>query len=173
MKKIISLIFITIITVSIGSTSFAYIYWGGGNVSAVYEIEDRLTTHYIFENSQSAWNCTSTPVWITSVPGSGHSWAIDGQYGDEWYGCYTIITRKYIFWGRATKFKIELNRTLLVGESDNFWQSVLVHEFGHSLCLGDNPNPSVPNSSIMNYARNRNTLLTPQTDDISGVNYAY
>jgi len=172
-KKIISLILVIVMLVSYRSISLAYINISYGSVSASVDVEERISNHTLFVNSKNAWNYTATPVWITAVPGSGHSWVIDGQYGDEWYGLYTAESLQYIFWGRATKFSIKLNRTLLVSEGDNFWQSVLVHEFGHAFCLDDNPNSSVPNSSIMNYNRSRNTLITPQADDINGVNNAY
>lgn len=74
------------------------------------------------------------------------------------------------FLGRATSFTIKLNRRLLVNESDYFRQSVMVHELGHALGLGDNP-PESP--SIMRYDRDRNTMISPQQDDIDGVNYYY
>ena len=84
---------------------------------------------------------------------------------------YTPRSRQYVLWGRAGKFKIELNRNTLVSESDTFRSSVLVHELGHAFCLGDNP--SSGNSSSMNYDRNRNYLTWPTSDDIAGVNAAY
>lgn len=105
------------------------------------------------------------------MPGSGHSYVISGQWDDTWYGMYTPQDRQYILWGRAGKFKIELNRNTLVGESDTFVSSVLVHEFGHAFCLENNP--STGNLSIMNYDRDRNYLTWPTSDDIAGVNNAY
>lgn len=65
----------------------------------------------------------------------------------------------------------ELNRKELVSESNNWGQSVLVHEFGHAFCLDDNP--SSRNASIMNHDRTRNTLIKPTSNDIAGVNSAY
>ena len=172
-KKAISIFLVITITVCYCTFSSAYIYWDAGYVTANFEIENRLTNATFGWHARDVWNATPTPVWITNVPGSGHSWETDIQSAGSWYGMYTAIFRQYVFWGRATKFKIELNRTTLVGASNNFWKSVLVHEFGHALCLFDNPLPDYPNSSIMNYGRDRNTLITPQTDDINGVNYAY
>lgn len=87
------------------------------------------------------------------------------------YGLYTPRSRQYVLWGRAGKFKIELNRNTLVSESDTVRSSVLVHELGHAFCLDDNP--SSRNSSIMNYDRDRDYLTWPTSDDIAGVNAAY
>ena len=172
-KKAISIILVITIFVSYCTLSSAYIYWEYGFVTSRYDIENRLSRADVGFSARAAWNVTPTPVWITEVPGFGHNWEIDGQYAGGWYGQYTAVTQQYIFWGRATKFKIELNRTTLLGQSDNFWQSVLVHEMGHSLCLWDDPLPYSPDSSIMNYGRNRETVNIPQSDDINGVNYAY
>lgn len=172
-KKIASIILIITITISYCSFSYAYLYWDAGFVTANFEIENRLANATLGWNARSVWNATPTPVWITEVPGSGHSWETDWLYDGNWYGMYTVVTRKYIFWGRATKFKIELNRRTLLGQSNNFWQSVLVHELGHAFCLNDNPLPNSPNSSIMNYSRDRSILITPQSDDIDGVNEFY
>ena len=147
------------------------IYYDGGLKSATVDVENRLSNFSVYKNSVSAWNSTNTPVNIKTVPGSGHSYVIDGVYNDTWYGLYTPKNRQWIISGRAGKFTIELNRKELVSESDNFWQSVLVHELGHAFCLDDNP--SSGNSSIMNYDRNRNTLIKPTSNDIAGVNSAY
>lgn len=172
-KKPVSVILIISIVLSYCAFSSAYIYYNVGNISPSFDIENYLSRPAIASSARSAWNVTPTPVWITEVTGSGHSWEIDDYYGTDWTGLYTAITRQYVFWGRATKFRIQLNRSILEGESDNYWKSTLVHEFGHALCLGDDPNPSVPGSSIMNRNRNRETVNIPQTDDINGVNYAY
>lgn len=174
MKKKIcrgALFFLTIFAFSVVVNAAAYIYYDGGLKSATVEVENRLGNSKVYTNSTSAWNSTSTPVNIKTVAGSGHSYVISGTYNDTWYGLYTPKNRQYLVTGRAGKFTIELNRNQLVSESDNFWQSVLVHEFGHAFCLGDNP--SSGNSSIMNYDRNRNTLIKPTSNDIAGVNNAY
>lgn len=147
-----------------------YIYYDGGLRNPTVEVEDRLS-YKIFRDCIDKWNRTNTPVEITQVPGSGHSYVISGQWDDTWYGMYTPQSRQYLFWGRAGKFKIELNRNTLVSESDTFRSSVLVHELGHAFCLNDNP--SSGNSSIMNYDRDRNYLTWPTSADIAGVNAAY
>lgn len=148
-----------------------YIYYDGGLKNAVVEVENRLGNSTVYSNSTSAWNNTNTPVSIKTVAGSGHSYVSSGTYSDTWYGLYTPKERQYIVAGRAGKFTIELNRNELVSKSNVFWQSVLVHELGHAFCLDDNP--SSGDASIMNYDRNRNTLIRPTSHDVAGVNYAY
>ena len=172
-KKLSSILLCLVFCFSFSTAVYAasYIYYDGGLKSATVDVENRLSNSSVYKNSVSAWNSTNTPVNIKTVPGSGHSYVIDGVYNDTWYGLYTPKNRQWIISGRAGKFTIELNRKELVSESDNFWQSVLVHELGHAFCLDDNP--SSGNSSIMNYDRNRNTLIKPTSNDIAGVNSAY
>lgn len=174
-KKVISLmIMCSVLTLCFSNVVFAaqYIYYGGGLKNPEVEVVDRLGGN-TFGYSVSRWNSTSTPVKITEIAGLilENNYVTSGQWDDTWYGMYTPTKQQYIFWGRAVKFKIELNRTNLVGESDTFWRSVLVHELGHAFCLDDNP--SSGNSSIMNYDRNRNYLTWPTSNDIAGVNNAY
>ena len=172
-KKILLMITLCLVMTMVFSTTvFAaqYIYYGGGLKNPTVEVENRLS-YRIYDDCVNVWNNTNTPVNIVTVPGSGHSYVISGQWEDTWYGMYTPKSRQYVFWGRAGKFKIELNRNQLVSESDTFRKSVLVHELGHAFCLDDNP--SSGNQSIMNYDRNRNYLTWPTSDDIAGVNSAY
>ncbi len=171
-KIIIPMLLCVLLTSMLTTVAFAaqYIYYDGGLLNPAVEVENRLS-YGIFRDCVDAWNSTDTPVKITQVPGSGHSYIISGQWDDTWYGMYTPQSRQYVFWGRARKFKIELNRSTLVSESDTFRSSVLVHELGHAFCLDDNP--SSGNASIMNYDRNRNYLTWPTSDDIAGVNATY
>lgn len=171
-KNIVPVLLCIVLTSTFTTVAFAaeYLYYNGGLLNPAVEVEDRLD-YQIFHSCIDEWNSTDTPVEITQVPGSGHSYIISGQWDDTWYGMYTPQSRQYVFGGRAGKFKIELNRNNLVSKSDTFRSSVLVHELGHAFCLDDNP--SSGNSSIMNYDRNRNYLTWPTSDDIAGVNAAY
>ena len=52
----------------------SYIYYDGGLKSASVEVENGLSNSTVYKNSVNAWNSTSTPVNIKTVPGSGHSY---------------------------------------------------------------------------------------------------
>lgn len=112
------------------------------------------------DRSIQRWNADSDAN-ITKSNGSS-STVTAASYSDTWYGHY----QSYVF-----SFSIRLNaRTISrdAGNFQNFVQSVFTHELGHALSLGHN---SV--TSIMNDSRNRNTLYTPQSHDISDVNSYY
>lgn len=117
-----------------------------------------------------SWNATDTPVNITNKA-SAKNKIYAGSYNDTWYGLYSADT--YWFFGtHVTSFEIKLNAITIADDAqiwNNFVRSVLVHELGHSLKLDHNSR----NDSIMNSARNRNTMFTPQADDINGVNAIY
>lgn len=173
LSKLIPYLLLSLLIASTLTTiAFAvqYKYYDGGLLNPAVEVENRLD-YRIFDYCVAVWNNTDTPIEITKVPGSGHSYIISGQWDDTWYGMYTPQSRQFIFAGRAGKFKIELNRSTLVEKSDTFRKSVLVHELGHAFCLGDDPSDG--NSSIMNYSRDRNYLAWPTSDDVAGVNNAY
>ena len=85
---------------------------------------------------------------------------------DTWYGSY---------YRGIGYYDITLNDYRLYqdyGSSgyNNAKQSTMVHEWGHALGLGDQPNGS---TMIMGYGRDRTTMITPQQDDIDGVNAIY
>lgn len=169
-------VFVTSIFVTVAFAAQKFIYFRQGLLNPKVEVEDRLE-YKIFEYCAEKWNQTDTPVAITQVPGWGHSYCIavspvsTNPDDESWYGMYYPEDLQYIFWGRATKFKIELNKKTLLDKSDTFRKSVLVHEFGHAFCLGDHP--STGNLSIMNYDRDRNYLTWPTSDDVAGVKYIY
>lgn len=66
-----------------------YIYYDGGLRNPTVEVEDRLS-YKIFRDCIDKWNRTNTPVEITQVPGSGHSYVISGQWDDTWYECFIL-----------------------------------------------------------------------------------
>lgn len=171
-KIIIPVLSCLVLTLIFTTTYLAamYIYYSGGLLNPEVKVKDSLS-YMIFNECIAEWNKTNTPVRITRAYGSGDSYVTTGRWNDSWYGMYTPRSRQYVLWGRAKKFKIELNRNTLDNKSYNFRRSVLVHEFGHAFCLNDNP--SSGNLSIMNYDRNRNYLTWPAAHDVLGVTAAY
>lgn len=161
-----------IIIVSSFCTNISATLTDYGYISAVIPIENRTT--YDFEEAADAWYNTPTPANIYGVPGTyTHSWIIDDQYATTWQGLYTCVTLENVFWGRATKFSIKLNRNYLVNCTYNEQVWTMVHELGHALSQGDNPsNNTDPDASVMNYDSNRQDHF-PRQYDVNGVNAAY
>lgn len=155
------------------SYASAYAYYNGGYPSASYELDfgysrynstwtDRIAA------AVTSWNLTSTPVAINNNGNSSNKVYV-ASYSDTWYGSYTPSTN---WLGNVTSFNIKLNSRTIGNDAtnwNNYVESVMVHELGHSLSLGDLNS----GTSIMNENRNRNTMYKPQTDDINGVNAYY
>ena len=168
-RKNTPLVIITLLLLIITSTtSYAYVTWGGGYISKSIPIEDRAID-YPTTASFNAWNNCGAGVNIYRVPGTGNNWIISMQVADTYAGLYTVITREYLLFGRATKFRIIINVSVCVNLSNFVKQAVIVHELGHALCLYDNP-PEYP--AIMRYDCVQ-TWNTPQQDDINGVLVSY
>lgn len=116
--------------------------------------------------SMKAWNEAVPGVSITTNKKASNV-IFSGYYNTNWVGYYTWVTNSK---GEVTSFNIYINEKHLNGKSDEFIQSVIVHELGHALSLADNPPNAV---SIMQYSRNRNVMYVPQKDDIEGVKNIY
>lgn len=173
MKLVKKCTFSLVVTISIyfvtsSFLSYSYLNQNFGWKSTSIPIRNATSSSYtsVVKNSISAWN-NSIPGKINiylnkNAPNTIYS----GNYADSWIGYYSFYTKN----NKTYKFNIYLNNRLLSKKSSNYKQSTLVHELGHALSLADNP-PSSP--SIMRYDRNRNTLITPQKDDINGVKNFY
>lgn len=114
-------------------------------------------------NAISAWNSSPSPAAIaynTSSP----NYIIAQQFSDSWYGLCAQYHGTY-------HYTISLNSESISADADNFGnfvQSCLVHEYGHVFWLCDNPDTT--DTTIMDYGRDRNTMIDPQTFDINNVN---
>lgn len=124
-----------------------------------------------YQDSVRAWNGTPTPAYIVKSDNVNHvheiySESINDTYNAQFRGYWWLPNL------RCTTFGIVLNDQKLKdkNKSDNYLQSVIVHEFGHAFCLADNPAES---PSIMRHDRVRETVIEPCQDDIDGVNDAY
>lgn len=83
---------------------------------------------------------------------------------------YGLCTRK---WFLGYYYTIDINYRRIKEDASNlqnFIRSVTVHELGHVFSLSDNPGTT---ASIMSYSRNRNTMIQPQTIDITRVRNKY
>ena len=118
------------------------------------------------DNAMYAWNATPTKAYVWYDAGCLSDVSTRSLPNDTWYGSY---------YRGIGYYDITLNDYRLYqdyGSSgyDNAKQSTMVHEWGHALGLGDQPNGS---TMIMGYGRDRTTMITPQQDDIDGVNAIY
>lgn len=130
---------------------------------------DLSSTYQVpYQRAKSAWYNTSSPAQIIDESTDHQHQIYNRQIADTWNGQYTATWKNSN--GTARSFTIVLNDTILKNASYNCIQSVIVHEFGHAFGLDDNP-PESP--SIMRYDRNRETMITPQQDDVNGVNDFY
>lgn len=116
------------------------------------------------------WNNSSANVTILTSTGSPNT--ITAQYIlDEWYG---INMQNATHYGELLDFQIYINTRTIYNNATNlanFATSTVVHEFGHSFWLCDDPPTSLP--SIMNHDRDRNSMTVPQTYDINNINAIY
>ena len=125
----------------------------------------------ILDGGRAAWTNSSANVSI-SISSYSSNKIEAGRYDDTWYGLNTQTYNTST--GYTTSFVIKINARTISNDATNvtnFAKSTVVHEFGHSFWLCDNPSTS--SSSIMKYSRNRNTMTTPQTFDINNVNGKY
>lgn len=110
----------------------------------------------------AAWNGTATKVTVGYLSSSKNK-VLAASYADTWYGLSSSAN--------PGPFTIKLNSRTINNDAtnfSNFVKSTLVHEYGHIFCLDH-----TTKTSIMNSSRNRNTMTTPQTFDISEVNSVY
>ncbi|MEU6724103.1 hypothetical protein ABZ917_10365 [Nonomuraea wenchangensis] len=146
------------------ATPAAAHYYGSGMSTPNFTIRPysyNSTWQGPMDRSLSLWNATATPAYIGKSSGSSSS-VTAASYSDTWYGLYT----SYGSW-----FQIKLNSRTISNDAVNFSNyvtSVFTHELGHALSLAHNSL-----TSIMNHSRNRNSMVAPQSHDVSDVNSYY
>jgi hypothetical protein len=123
------------------------------------------------DQSLTNWVNTPTKINVYKISQSDNTISAFNS-ADTYYG----INYPTVSGSTLTKFRIELNSRTISGDATNFSifvQSVLVHELGHSMWLADANTITTSNSTIMQYARNRNIMSTPQYFDIVNINGKY
>lgn len=150
-----------------------YLSFGSANKTIyIYPYNFSSTWQTAINQSRYKWNNSSAPVNFYTSSNSNNRIYVS-QYD---YKAYGITYALELSGNELTKFKIELNsRTIMsaasAGSLENFIQSVLVHELGHTIWLADNP--VTEKDSIMKYTRDRNTMVSPTAYDISNVAAKY
>ncbi len=121
--------------------------------------------------NQSVLNWNNTPTKIGfSKSSNSNNYIYASQYSWSAYGKCTSTYRG----NKLTSYTIRLNSRTISEDAtnfSNFVQSVFVHELGHTIWLGDNPDTT--SSSIMKYSRNRNSMTKPSSYDVNSVNTKY
>lgn len=121
----------------------------------------------IFQSAITNWNESDAKVDLT-ITSTASNKMESGKYGQTWYGQCAREGKD--------RFSIKVNQETISQDAkdlEKFALSTTVHELGHILCLNDLYNASLPTLSIMNYARNRNTLYKPTYSDVITVNSVY
>ena len=129
---------------------------------AVYPYSYNSTWQTPMNKALSNWNATYSPVYLNKSTNSGSTITVK-SYTDTWLGYYQKCG--------PTCMYIRLNSRTISNNASNFSnyvQSVLVHEYGHALGLAHQSS-----SSIMYTSRNRNTMTSPTSKDVTNVRKAY
>lgn len=116
------------------------------------------------------WNTRNTRVtFVTNA--TSNNMITAGQFNDTWFG----LASMQVSGSSINRFTIYMNSRTIANSAtnpSNFITSVFAHELGHIIGLDDNP-VAAQNGSIMNHARNRNTLTVPTAFDVESVNMLY
>lgn len=128
----------------------------------------------IVTNGYSAWNGTSAGTNISLSSYSMNNVVVSG-FQDTWYGLFSANSISGNF---VTNYTVNVNSRTISQDAvniNNFGQSVVAHEFGHLFFLNDNPvdSGSGKNMSLMNHARDRETVIRPTGFDLLNVTNKY
>lgn len=148
-------------------------YFAGGMPSRKNSVKYvGVNSSYVnqFDNARFRWNGAVSGVTFGKSNAAKNTMTA-GRYSASWYGYYTATGPR----NSSRTFTIQVNaRTLSRDAGSNLTKwiaSTTTHELGHALSLADNPNTS--KSSLMKHSRNRSTIISPQSYDVSEVNRIY
>jgi len=129
----------------------------------------------------NAWNTSGagTNITLTSSGSSpyvievgGYVWFDAGQCVNSPQG--NTISTASIIYINLTGISIDMQFLKLSGDNlEKYERGLITHEMGHLFWLGDNPNTSNLNSSLMNSDRTKTTIFKPQAYDINNVRLRY
>ena len=144
-----------------------------GYYSSTVQINTTLSVYAAYSSEVDAaisnWNNAGIPCSIVSGSAPYNNCLVTTtQYTATFYGAYAVYAQDKNSYPAhtTTRFEILLNRNMLDTMTSATKQSTACHEFGHAFGLSD----LTSGTAIMNNNRNRGTLYTAQSDDISGVN---
>ncbi|HUC91410.1 MAG TPA: hypothetical protein VMS09_05175 [Paenibacillus sp.] len=141
-------------------------YWASGyNLYSMSYASVDNDNGVCYQGAQN-WQ-TAVGTTMTQNSGSGNKCYYRSGYLETWYGLYSKPN---------TYFTIKINKDKLSADYPGYlWNasvSTSTHEFGHAQYLADldeTGTPAYKTTSIMSYARDRKTMTTPQSHDISDI----
>ena len=147
-------------------------YGSPNNTIYVYQYSYNSIWQTPMNQARNNWNTSSAPINFY-ISNSSNNIIDAASYEYTAYG-YTYPLE--LSGSSLIKFKIEVNARTIAADAnsgclENFIQSVLVHELGHTIWLKDNPNTT--SASIMKHSRNRNTMTNPSSYDVTNVTAKY
>lgn len=129
------------------------------------------------QKSINSWNTSNANVSFNKTTSEWNRILVLNKEGTAYFG--RMCMEWPSFGSKLRRFRIELSSNSIIGADEhdgsfnleNFIQSVLCHELGHTVWLNDNP--STMQASIMKYTRDRNSMVRPAAFDISNVSKKY
>lgn len=116
-----------------------------------------------FNQAAADWNDVHNDINFYENSSSQNTVYAD-VVAEDMGGAYDVLVWVNSTQTRFSSFSAFINTLLPQGTNARAWRGSAGHEFGHILGLGH-----VGTANLMNGARNRNSIYTPQSGDIAGV----
>jgi hypothetical protein len=156
-----------------GTSPASAVYYSGGMSDQTFCVQNpsvNSTWLAPINNGRNAWNNHSSFPGAISVFTGCTSLLEVGSYGLGWLGLYSPLITGYQYEIRLDHVNLNSHINANGFTFANVVKSTTAHEFGHALRLGDHSN--LP-TRLMSSARNRNTVTSPTTAEVTESNGYY